>query len=78
MRDERIAPDGQLDDSWYQLFIDYPGRFMVGVDTYSQQRWRNFDSAVAGMRNWLAQLPGDIAERLAYGNAATVFERSGK
>ena len=78
MRDERIAPDGQLDDSWYQLFIDYPGRFMVGVDTYSQQRWKNFDSAVAGMRNWLAQLPGDIAERLAYGNAATVFERSGK
>jgi len=74
MRDERIAPDGQLDDSWYQLFIEYPERFMVGVDTYSLQRWKNYDSAVTVMRNWLAQLPDDIARRLAYENAATVFE----
>jgi hypothetical protein len=74
MRDERIAPDGQLDDAWYQLFMDYPERFMVGVDTYSPQRWKNYDSAVTVMRNWLVQLPDDIAKRLAYGNAATVFE----
>jgi hypothetical protein len=74
MRDERIAPDSKLDDAWYQLFMDYPDRFMVGVDTYSLQRWNSFDSAVTVMRNWLAQLPDDIAERLAYGNAATVYE----
>jgi len=78
MRDERIAPDGELSDAWYQLFIDYPERFMVGVDTYSPQRWKNFDSAVTLMRNWLAQLPAEIAERLSYENAAAVFESSGK
>lgn len=74
MRDERIAPDGRLDDAWYQLFMDHPDRFMVGVDTYSQQRWNNFDSAVAVMRNWLSQLPADVAERLAFANAAAVFQ----
>ena len=73
MRDERIAPDGTLDDAWYQLFIDYPDRFVVGVDTYSSQRWKNFDSAVAEIRNWLVQLPDDVAERFSYGNAAAVF-----
>jgi len=74
MRDERIAPEGKLDDAWYQLFMDYPERFMVGVDTYSLQRWKNFDLAVTVIRNWLAQLPDDIAERLAYGNATAIFQ----
>jgi hypothetical protein len=78
MRDERIAPDGEIDDSWYQLFIDYPERFMVAVDTYSLQRWKDFDSAVTLMRNWLAQLPDDVAARLSYGNAATVYQQYGK
>jgi len=75
MRDQRIAPDGELDDAWYQLFINYPDRFMVGVDTYSPQRWKNFDPAVTMIRNWLAQLPDDIAERIACGNAVTVFQQ---
>ena len=78
MRDQRIAPGGQLDDDWYQLFFDYPDRFMVGVDTYSPQRWKDFEPAVAVMRNWLSQLPADIADRLSYKNAAAVFTSSSK
>lgn len=73
MRDERIAPAGQLDDAWYELFVTYPDRFMVGVDSYSVSRWQNFDTAVATTRNWLAQLPDDSAARIAYGNAAKLF-----
>ena len=76
MRDERIAPMGQLDDAWYELFVTYSNRFMVGVDTYSVSRWQNYDAAVAAMRNWLAQLPDEIAAQLAYGNAATLFKKS--
>ncbi|NNL06785.1 MAG: amidohydrolase [Gammaproteobacteria bacterium] len=74
VRDQRIAPDGILRDDWYELFVRYPDRFMVGVDTYSLSRWHSFDQAVANIRGWLRQLPADVAMRLAYDNAAALFE----
>lgn len=76
MRDERIAPDGQLDDSWYELFVANPDRFMAGVDTYSLPRWHNYDAVVKIIRHWLAQLPDDISSQLAYGNAALLFKKT--
>lgn len=76
MRDERIAPDGQLDDSWYELFVAYPDRFMAGVDTYSLPRWHDYDAVVKIIRHWLAQLPDDISSRLAYDNAASLFKKT--
>jgi hypothetical protein len=74
VRDERIAPNGILRDDWYELFMRYPNRFMVGVDTYSLSRWHAFDTTVASIRRWLGELPDDVAGRLAYGNAATLFD----
>ena len=73
VRDERIAPDGQIKDDWYELFIRFPDRFMVGVDTYSPSRWREFDSAIATMRNWLNQLPQTTARQLSSANAAAFY-----
>jgi predicted TIM-barrel fold metal-dependent hydrolase len=76
MRDQRIAPDGQLDDAWYDLLLSYPESFMAGVDTYSQSRWRNFDAAVSTISNWLTLLPDDVAADIAYGNAARLFNKA--
>jgi len=76
VRDDRIAPDGRISDDWYELFIRFPDRFMVGVDTFSLSRWHHFDAAVATIRNWLGQLPDDVAEQLAYDNAAALFGKS--
>ena len=73
VRDERIAPDGKIRDEWYELFVRYPDRFMIGVDTYSLSRWQHFDTAVFNIRHWLAQLPDDVAKRLAYDNAVAFF-----
>lgn len=73
VRDEHIAPNGIIKDDWYDLFIRYPDRFMIGVDTYSLSRWQKFDDVVKKIRDWLQQLPNDIAERLAYRNAADLF-----
>ena len=75
MRDERIAPDGIISDDWYELFVTYPDRFMIGVDTYSIERWQMFDSAVGTILNWLAQLPDDIAVQLAFTNAAKFYNK---
>jgi hypothetical protein len=73
VRDEQIAPKAEIDDAWYELFLKFPGRFMIGVDTYSVERWRKFDAVVTKIRNWLAQLPADVARQIAYGNAAEFF-----
>ena len=73
VRDSRIAPNGQINDDWYELFVRFPDRFMTGVDTYSLSRWHEFDAAVATIRNWLKQLPGDVARLLAYENAAAFY-----
>lgn len=77
VRDERIAPDGILRDDWYELFVRYPDRFMVGVDTYSLSRWHTYDETAASIRQWLQELPADVATRLAYGNAAALFDIAG-
>jgi len=75
MRDERIAPDGVINDDWYELFVTYPDRFMIGVDTYSTVRWLMFNSAAGTVRNWLAQLPDEIALQLAFVNAAKLYKK---
>ncbi len=76
VRDDLIAPGGKLDSQWEELLVDYSDRFMVGVDTYSPKRWSEFDSVVQQIRAWLKQLPQDVAQDLAYRNAARLFSSS--
>lgn len=76
MRDADIAPGGELDPDWERLLWEYPERFMVGVDTFSSARWGEYSEAVTQIRHWLAQLPEAVAARLAYRNAAGVFNDS--
>ncbi|MFN2348543.1 MAG: amidohydrolase family protein [Thioalkalivibrio sp.] len=68
MRNERIAPDGRLDDQWAELFERFPDRFMVGMDTFSPNRWGRFDDLIKETRHWLEQLPPEVAEALAWRN----------
>lgn len=74
MRDARIAPDGELDPDWEQLLWEYPDRFLVGVDTFSVARWGEYGAAATRIRRWLAQLPEAVAARIAYRNAARIFD----
>jgi len=74
VRDSRIAPQGQLDDAWYQLFIQHPGRFLLGVDTFAPGRWQNYSEALAKIRHWLGQLPNEVARQMAYENAIKVYQ----
>jgi hypothetical protein len=73
VRNERIAPHGELDDAWRELFEQYPERILLGVDTFSTRRWQRFEQVAATTRHWLAQLPNDIAANLAYRNARQLF-----
>jgi len=63
----------KLTAEWRELFTSYPDRFLVGSDTWVDQRWASYAEIMAGYRAWLAQLPTDIARQIASGNAKRLF-----
>jgi Tat protein secretion system quality control protein TatD with DNase activity len=74
VRDERIAPDGTLLPAWRALFERHPERFVVAVDTFSINRWQQYASVAARIRNWVDPLPPPLRNNLLHDNAARLFE----
>ena len=64
---------GKLSDDWRKLFERHSDRFLIGSDTWINERWRDYDSIFNGYRGWLAQLPAEQARRIANGNARRLF-----
>ena len=67
------APEGKLSPEWRKVFLELPDRFMVGTDTPSTQRWYFIEEHARLARLWLAELPRDVAEKIAYRNGEAVF-----
>ena len=63
------APGGKLDPSWRQLVLDFSDRFMVGTDTPSPERWYYVVEHAEFSRKWLADLPSEVADNVAFRNA---------
>lgn len=68
--------NGQLSPAWRELLLAHPGRFMIGSDTWVNARWAAYDTLMADYRTWLAGLPPDVARKVAWGNAAALFQIS--
>ncbi len=64
---------GKLCPEWRQLLLKYPTRFVVGSDTWINQRWQYYDATMKGYRTWLGDLPPDVARRIAWDNGASLF-----
>jgi len=64
---------GQLCAEWRALMLKYPQRFLIGSDTWVNQRWSSYDELMQGYRTWLGGLPPDVARGIAWGNAASIF-----
>lgn len=64
---------GKLTAEWRALFAKFPDRFLLGSDTWINERWASYGEIIAGYRAWLAQLPPDVAARIASGNAKRLF-----
>lgn len=64
---------GKLCPEWRALLVKYPGRFMIGSDTWVNQRWLYYDELMKGYRAWLGDLPPDLARKIAWGNAAGIY-----
>ena len=68
-----VAESGQLSPAWKAFFERHPTRFMVGSDTWVNPRWEAYVALMDGYRAWLGALPRDVAERIAWRNAAELF-----
>ena len=65
--------DGQLSPEWRALFIDLPQRFMVGSDTWINERWSSYEALMQEARRWLGGLPPAVARGIAWDNAAGLY-----
>ncbi len=58
---------------WRELFEKFPDRFMVGTDTFAPERWYYVGPHAISTRDWLSNLPDDLARKIAYENAANML-----
>ena len=68
-----VAPGGTLDPAWRAVFVKYPDRFMVGTDTWVTSRWEVMGDYLRDVQTWLAQLPAEVAEAIAWKNGERLF-----
>lgn len=73
-----VAPDDGLDPEWRALFLAFPDRFLVGTDTYTPQRWHAVAEHARWARRWLAELPEDVAQRIAWKNGEFLLNTVGR
>ena len=64
---------GKLTAEWRALFASHSHRFLLGSDTWINERWFGYDTIMKSYRGWLAQLPAEQAKRIAHGNAERLF-----
>ena len=64
---------GKLCPEWRALILKYPTRFLIGSDTWVNQRWMYYEDTMKGYRTWLGDLPADVAKKVAWDNGAGLF-----
>ncbi len=63
----------KLSAAWRALFARHSDRFLLGSDTWINERWFAYDGIMNTYRGWLAQLPADQARRIAHENGERLF-----
>jgi hypothetical protein len=65
--------NGKLCAPWRELMLKYPDRFVIGSDTWINQRWDAYEELMKGYRVWLGDLPAAVARGIAWDNGAKLF-----
>ena len=80
-----VNDQGKLPEDWRKLIIKHPDRFMTGSDPVwgvtKTQRWDEPDEGwdhlhnlIEFHRNWIAELPSDVEEKVRLTNALNFFK----
>jgi len=67
------AAGGKVDAEWRKAFLEFPDRFLLGTDTFTPERWHYVAEHAVWARGWLADLPPQVAERIAWRNGEALF-----
>ncbi len=67
--------EGPLDPAWKALIEKFPDRFLMGIDVWAARLFEPamLDRLMTWTRRVLGELKPDVAERVAYRNAAALF-----
>jgi len=63
----------KIDPEWKTILLRFPERFLYGSDTWMPFRWPQVPALAREARDWLAQLPHAVAEKIAWRNAIDLF-----
>jgi predicted TIM-barrel fold metal-dependent hydrolase len=67
------ATSGKVDPAWRKVFLEFPDRFMVGTDSFTPERWHYVPEHATWSREWLADLPREVRESIAWKNGERLF-----
>jgi hypothetical protein len=67
-----------LTADWHYPFKRYPNRFLLGSNTWINERWFGNDTIFKEYRGWLADLPLEQARYVATGNAERLFDTAAR
>ena len=68
-----VAGETSPSPEWKALFQRHPARFLLGSDTWVNERWASYPQTMGNYRRLLGELPREVAERVAWRNAAELF-----
>jgi hypothetical protein len=63
-----------LDPQWKAFIIRFHDRLLFATDAHKPNRWSNYAKVVRRWREILGQLPPDVAQDIAYRNAARLYQ----
>jgi len=67
------ASGGKATAGWRELFLEFPDRFLVGTDSFTPERLHYISEHARWSRQWLADLPRDVAEKIGHKNGERLF-----
>lgn len=68
-----IYVNGRFLPPWREVLVEHGDRFMLGVDTYTPQRWLEIGEVLASYEAFLGELPEAVAQAIRRGNAERVI-----
>jgi predicted TIM-barrel fold metal-dependent hydrolase len=64
---------GRLSADWKALLSEFPTRFLIGSDTWVNQRWQGYEALMQEARAWLGDLDPGTARRIGWDNGAALY-----
>jgi hypothetical protein len=71
----QFEKSGKIVPEWREVVVEFPRRFMIGMDINEQRAWDDgqWTARLRRFRTLLDQLPNDVASAVAAGNALQLF-----